>query len=98
TLPQQRGAMTVSDVLAAPAGDRRDAMIRQWCVSVWAAWGESYAQVRAPLRATLASLAGRAQSRGRPAPWHCRSRIALCSIRATLLHSKPLRDDEYQRY
>ena len=34
-LPQQRGAVTVSQVLAEPAGDRRDAMIRQWCVSVW---------------------------------------------------------------
>src|SRR6266853_752643 len=49
-LPRQRGAITVSDVLAAPAGDQRDDMIRQWCVSVWAAWAESHAAVRARLR------------------------------------------------
>jgi len=49
-LPQQRGAITVADVMAAPAGDRRDDMIRQWCASVWAAWMESHAQVRALLR------------------------------------------------
>jgi hypothetical protein len=49
-LPRQRGAITVSDVLAAPAGDQRDDMIRQWCVSVWAPWAESHAAVRALLR------------------------------------------------
>jgi hypothetical protein len=49
-LPQQRGAVTVSQVLAEPAGDRRDAMIRQWCVSVWEAWVDSHAQVRALLQ------------------------------------------------
>src|SRR5215468_1872600 len=44
-LPQERGAVTASDVLAAPAGDRRDDMIRQWCASVWAAWAASHTQV-----------------------------------------------------
>lgn len=53
-LPHERGSITVSDVLAAPAGERRDDMIRQWCASVWAAWAESHAQVKALLRQTLA--------------------------------------------
>jgi hypothetical protein len=35
-LPRERGAITVA-VLAAPAGDQRDTMIRRWCVSVWGA-------------------------------------------------------------
>jgi hypothetical protein len=54
-LPRHLGAITVSDVLAAPAGDQRDDMIRQWCASVWAAWAESHAQVRALLREMLPS-------------------------------------------
>jgi hypothetical protein len=49
-LPRQRGAVTVSNVLAAPAGEQRDAMIRRWCVSVWGAWADSHAQVRALLQ------------------------------------------------
>jgi hypothetical protein len=53
-LPQQRGAVTVSQVLAEPAADRRDAMIRQWCVSVWDAWSDSHAQVRALLQEAMA--------------------------------------------
>jgi Family of unknown function (DUF5946) len=52
-LPQRRGAITVCDVLAAPAGERRDDMIRQWCASVWAAWADSHAQVKALLRNAL---------------------------------------------
>jgi hypothetical protein len=52
-LPLERGAISVSDVLAAPAGHRRDDMIRQYCASVWAAWAESHAEVRALLRETL---------------------------------------------
>jgi hypothetical protein len=47
--PRTRGAITVTDVLAAPAGDKRDQMIRQWCASVWDAWAESHAQIRALL-------------------------------------------------
>ena len=52
-LPRERGAITVSDVLAAPAGERRDDMIRQWCASVWAAWADSHAQVKALLQEAL---------------------------------------------
>ena len=37
-LPEHRGDVEVGDVLAAPPGTERDAMIRQWCESVWDAW------------------------------------------------------------
>ena len=36
--PETRGAITIDDVLAAPAGTERDRMIHQWCASVWAAF------------------------------------------------------------
>jgi hypothetical protein len=36
--PEQRGAVTVSDVLAAPTGRERDEAIRKWCASVWEAY------------------------------------------------------------
>ena len=38
-LPGDRGAMTVTDVLAAPAGPARDRAIDEWCRCVWAAFG-----------------------------------------------------------
>lgn len=34
-LPARRGEVTVQQVLAAPPGAERDAMIERWCVSVW---------------------------------------------------------------
>lgn len=37
-LPKDRGAMTVADVLAAPAGAERDRAIDEWCQSVWTAF------------------------------------------------------------
>jgi hypothetical protein len=37
-LPEARGSMTVSDVLAAPAGAERDMAIDDWCRSVWTAF------------------------------------------------------------
>ena len=37
-IPSDRGAMTPSDVLAAPAGPERDKAIDAWCVSVWTPW------------------------------------------------------------
>lgn len=37
-LPEDRGQMTVSDVLAAPAGPQRDKVIHDWCESVWNAF------------------------------------------------------------
>ena len=35
-LPDDRGSMTVADVLAANAGAERDGAIEDWCKSVWA--------------------------------------------------------------
>ena len=40
-LPVDRGAITAVDVLAAPEGDARDAMIHRWCEAVWAAYAGS---------------------------------------------------------
>jgi hypothetical protein len=40
-LPEDRGKMTFSDVLAAPAGSSRDLAIDDWCRSVWAAFAPS---------------------------------------------------------
>ena len=45
TLPAERGPITVSDVVAVPAGPRRDAMIHDWSVSVWNAFSESRSTV-----------------------------------------------------
>ena len=38
-LPEQRGEITAQEVLKAPPGPERDAVIRDWCVSVWEAYG-----------------------------------------------------------
>jgi len=38
-LPEHRGAITILDVHAAPAGPERDAAIDDWCKSVWDACG-----------------------------------------------------------
>ena len=37
-LPTDRGAITALDVVAAPEGPARDAMIHAWCESVWSAY------------------------------------------------------------
>jgi hypothetical protein len=37
SLPEDRGSMTVADVLAASAGPERDRAIEDWCKSVWTA-------------------------------------------------------------
>lgn len=41
SLPASRGALTARDVLAAPAGAPRDAVIDQWCAAIWTAYGPS---------------------------------------------------------
>jgi hypothetical protein len=41
-LPKNRGEITVSDVLLAPAGKARDEMIHKWCRSVWSAYEENH--------------------------------------------------------
>jgi hypothetical protein len=53
-LPVVRGAVTVSDVMGAPAGRARDAMIDMWCASVWAAYHASREQVAELIRTELA--------------------------------------------
>ena len=37
-VPKDRGSITPSDVIAAPAGPERDKAIDAWCVSVWTPW------------------------------------------------------------
>jgi hypothetical protein len=38
-VPENRGSMTVADVLATRAGPERDLAIHNWCRSVWTAFG-----------------------------------------------------------
>ena len=40
-LPERRGEVTVTDVLAAAPGRERDEAIEGWCASVWEAWSKS---------------------------------------------------------
>ena len=37
-LPDDRGDVTVADVMSVPAGSERDAAIDKWCASVWSAF------------------------------------------------------------
>jgi hypothetical protein len=47
SLPEQRGSITVSDVVKVSPGIQRDKMIRAWCASVWEAWKASRSEVLA---------------------------------------------------
>lgn len=47
TPPAEMRVLTVQDVLRAPPGAERDAMLRQWSASVWAAWDREHERVRA---------------------------------------------------
>ena len=49
-LPDDRGDMTIADVLAAPAGPERDLAIVNWCRSLWTACGGNRPAVLALLR------------------------------------------------
>lgn len=44
-LPEHRGKITVKNVLDAPAGADRDAMILEWCISVWTAFSDQHEKV-----------------------------------------------------
>jgi Family of unknown function (DUF5946) len=44
-IPQEVGSVSIAEALAAEPGPARDAKIREWCVSVWDAWGESRNQI-----------------------------------------------------
>src|SRR6266567_5752753 len=54
-VPEDRGSMTVADVLAATAGPDRDRAIDNWCRSVWTAFGDN--------RQTIIALLGNTRSR-----------------------------------
>jgi Family of unknown function (DUF5946) len=41
-LPPDRGAITATDVMAAPPGPERDQTIDAWCASVWEAFREGH--------------------------------------------------------
>lgn len=49
-LPNERGSLTVADVLAASAGVERDLAIDNWCRSVWAAFSGNRGAIIALLR------------------------------------------------
>ena len=44
-MPERRGSLSVSDVMAVPPGRDRDDMIRKWCASVWEAYAASHTGV-----------------------------------------------------
>ena len=48
--PEDRGSMTVVDVLAAPAGPERDIAIDNWCRSVWASFERNRRTIMALLQ------------------------------------------------
>jgi hypothetical protein len=54
TPPAHVGDVTIADVMLAPAGDERDAMLRRWCQSVWDAWSDEHARVRELLERVMA--------------------------------------------
>ena len=45
-LPDERGTITVSNVMTAAPGPDRDAMIKVWCVSVWKAYSTSHEAIK----------------------------------------------------
>jgi hypothetical protein len=49
-VPEERGSVTVADVLAAPAGPERDKAIDNWCRSVWTAFSANRQTIIALLR------------------------------------------------
>jgi hypothetical protein len=52
-VPCRRGDITVFDVVAASPGPDRDAMIEQWCRSVWEAYSDSHKAVTDLVRSEL---------------------------------------------
>lgn len=44
-LPQDRGKITVADILVINPGIERDKMIKLWCISVWNAFKENHKTV-----------------------------------------------------
>jgi hypothetical protein len=52
-LPEERGDISVLDVMREPGGPQRDEMIRKWSASVWDAYRASHARVIELLEAAL---------------------------------------------
>jgi Family of unknown function (DUF5946) len=48
-----RGAVSVAEVMAAPPGPARDAMVRTWCESVWKTWQNNRLQILTLLKREL---------------------------------------------
>jgi len=44
-IPVHKGGITISNILTAAPGQERDLMIKEWCVSVWQAYGNCHAMV-----------------------------------------------------
>lgn len=53
TPPADRGAVTIADVLRAPEGEPRDAMLRRWGCAVWEAWAPEHERVKALLASVM---------------------------------------------
>ncbi|MFI5095851.1 MAG: DUF5946 family protein [Candidatus Acidiferrales bacterium] len=49
-MPEDRGSITVANVLAASAGPERDLAINDWCRSVWTAFGANRQTIIALLK------------------------------------------------
>jgi hypothetical protein len=62
--PDDRGAVTVADVLAAGEGGRNEAL-RRWAASVWAAWRGGHERVAELVRARFDRRGGQPGSPGR---------------------------------
>lgn len=52
-MPEDRGSVTLGDVLRAAPGPDRDQTIEKWCRSAWEAWCDSHEQVRRLVKAEL---------------------------------------------
>jgi hypothetical protein len=52
--PPHVGDVTILDVMQAPPGEKRDAMLRRWGQSVWDAWGQEQARVKALVETIMA--------------------------------------------
>jgi hypothetical protein len=44
-LPSDRGSLTAADVMAVPAGSKRNKAIGNWCVAVWNAFRNNHQRV-----------------------------------------------------
>lgn len=51
--PMNKGGIAVGDVVAAPPGETRDEMLRNWCIAVWGAYHESHEGVASLVQAEL---------------------------------------------